>query len=285
MMFTYDYSDTSARSCDKPCIRSNRLRACEAPPVLRTDLRPDSIFERIEKIRVWQDSEERAMGIQGNLLAREADTTFRPSDVSKTEVETSSRRYNDAKFPQGFKPTSDILKSNQDLDSRGVESKDTIMDDVPVELQPRYNVKSQHPTEAIRNVDFWDRLQIDAESKEVLKKQQKEIREMSFTLKAVLELQVSILQDLQRNIEAIMQEDSQEKFNNIPSSICDHRTLVKRFKPQSCDTSSYAKAFMATPKKKNPKDTSCSSVENSDSDGTSSESDAGQEAEASDESF
>ena len=42
---------------------------------------------------------------------------------------------------------------------------------------------------------------------------------------------------------------------------------------------------MATPKKKNPKDTSCSSVENSDSDGSSSESDAGQEAEASDESF
>ena len=46
---------------------------------------------------------------------------------------------------------------------------------------------------------------------------------------------------------------------------------------------SYAKAFMATPKKKNPKDTS-SSVENSEIDG-SSESDAGQETEASDKSF
>jgi hypothetical protein len=45
---------------------------------------------------------------------------------------------------------------------------------------------------------------------------------------------------------------------------------------------SYAKAFMATPKRKNPKDTS-SSVENSEIDG-SSESDAGQEAEASDKS-
>ncbi len=49
MMFTYDYSDTSARSCDKPCIQSNRLLPCKAPPVLRTELRPDSIFERIEK--------------------------------------------------------------------------------------------------------------------------------------------------------------------------------------------------------------------------------------------
>ena len=57
------------------------------------------------------------MGIQRDLHAQEADTALRLSDVSETEVETSSIRYNDAKFLQGFKPTSDILKLNQDLDS------------------------------------------------------------------------------------------------------------------------------------------------------------------------
>ncbi len=65
------------------------------------------------------------------------------------------------------------------------------------------------------------------------KKQQKEIQEISFTLKAVLELQISIVQNVQRNIVAILQNDeSHEKFNNIsiPSSISDHQTLVKLFK-------------------------------------------------------
>jgi hypothetical protein len=47
---------------------------------------------------------------------------------------------------------------------------------------------------------------------------------------------------------------------------------------------SYAKAFMATPKKKHPNDTS-NSVENSKFDGSSRASDAGQETDASDESF
>jgi hypothetical protein len=284
-------------------------------------------------------------------------------------VKTSSIRYNDAKFLQGFKPTSDILKSNQDLDSGGVESKDTIDEDVPV--VPQIKVQRQHPTEAMKNEDLLGRLQIEAELKELLgrliiqnKKQQKEIQEMSFTLKAVLELQIVIVQDVQRNIEATLQNDeSHEKFNNIsiPSSVSDHRTLVKLFKSTGTDTDafhdassihfepkttnvtdnviqrtgassrhcalvvgsnrdrtdkdseiekgvdkkvickgtnkrkllptgplddsaiSYAKAFMATPKRKNPKDTS-SSVENSEIDG-SSESDAGQEADASDESF
>jgi hypothetical protein len=84
-----------------------------------------------------------------------------------------------------------------------------------------------------------DRLQIEAELKELLKrliiqnkKQQDKIQEMSFSLQTVLELQISIVQDVRRNIEAILQNDeSREKFDNIPSSISDHRKLVKHFKP------------------------------------------------------
>ena len=143
MMIT---SVTYARSRGKSSIWSDRLRACETSPVLRTDLRPDSTS--------GHDScsgDERDMGIQGNLPAREADTTLRPSDVSEThKVETPSVVHIDARFPQGFKQTSEALKLNQDLDSGGVESKITIQEDVPVALRTRSRDQLQHPTEAMK---------------------------------------------------------------------------------------------------------------------------------------
>ena len=224
MMIT---SDTNARSCGKPRIRSKRLRAYETSPVLCTTLRPDSDSERGSC-----SEEEREMGIQGNLLAREADTTLRPSDVSEThEVETPSVVDMDESFPQGFMGTSDTLKSNQDLDSGGVESMNTIQEDVPVALRTRSRYQLQHPTEAMKNEDLLDRLQIEAELKELLKQliiqnknQQDKIQEMNFTLKAVLEMQITSLQDVQSNIVAFLQNDYQEKFDtiSIPSSISDH---------------------------------------------------------------
>ena len=135
-------SDTYARSCGKPSIRSNRLRACETSPVLCTDLRPYSTSEQ-----GLCSGEEREIGIQSNLLAREADTTLRPSDVSEThKVVTPSVVHIDAKFLRGFKRTSEALKSNQDLDSRGVESKNTIKEDAPVALRTRSRDQLQHPT-------------------------------------------------------------------------------------------------------------------------------------------
>ncbi len=73
-----------------------------------------------------------------------------------------------ARFLQGFKPTSDSLKSNQDLDCGGVESKHTIDEDVPV--VPQSKVQLQHPTEAMKNADLLGRLQIEAELKELLKR-------------------------------------------------------------------------------------------------------------------
>ena len=176
------------------------------------------------------------MGIQGNLPAREADTTLRPSDVSEThEVETPSVVHIDARFLRGFTRTSEALKSNQDLDSGGVESKNTIKEDVPIALRTRSRDQLQHPTEAMKNEDLLDRLQIEAELKELLKQliiqnknQQDEIQEMNSTLKTILELQIESIQDVQRNIVAILQNDYQEKFDNIsvPSSISDPKTLV-----------------------------------------------------------
>ena len=74
------------------------------------------------------------MDIQGNLLARKADTSLRPCDVSETQVETTSAVCMDAKFLRGFMWTSATLKSNQGLDSGGAKSKDIIKEDVPVAL-------------------------------------------------------------------------------------------------------------------------------------------------------
>ncbi len=57
------------------------------------------------------------------------------------------------------------------MDSRGVESKDTIKGvALPVALQPRSNVQLQHTAEAKKSEDLLDGLQIKAELKEILKK-------------------------------------------------------------------------------------------------------------------
>ena len=335
------------------------------------------------------------MAIQGNSLARKAVTSLRPSDVGETQVETTSAVRMDAKFLRGFKWTSAALKSNQDLDSGGVESKDTIKEDVPVALRTRSRDQTQHPTEAMKSEDLSERLRIEVELKELLKQLiiqnknqqdlQHEILQMKSTLKDVLEMQITSIQDIQRNIVAL-KNDYQEKFSDIsiPSSISDPKTMVNRFTPVTTeidvihDTSScinfelqttsqtdviddvniasnassrhcaymarsekrlidiaidamdaiedenisdkdsevnigvyikangkdtgrgihkmlptgplndsavsYAKAFMATPKKKNPKDTS-NSYENSEIYGSPSASDDGQEIESSDESL
>ncbi len=61
---------------------------------------------------------------------------------------------------------------------------------------------------------------------------QHEILQMKSTLKDVLEMQITSIQDIQRNIVAL-QNDYQEKSDNIsiPSSICDPKKLVNRFTP------------------------------------------------------
>ena len=109
------------------------------------------------------------MAIQGNLLARKAAKSLRPCDVGETQVETTSAVCMDAKFLRGFKRTSATLKSNQNLDSGGAESKDIIKEDVSVALRTRSRDQLQHPTEAMKCEDLLGRLQIEIQLKELLK--------------------------------------------------------------------------------------------------------------------
>ncbi len=68
----------------------------------------------------------------------------------------------------GFKWTSEILRLNQDLDLGGVESKNTIKENVPIALWTRSKDQLQHQTKAMKNNDFLDIIHIEAEWKELL---------------------------------------------------------------------------------------------------------------------
>ena len=54
------------------------------------------------------------------------------------------------------------------MDSRGVESKDIIKEDVPVALQTRSRDQLQHPTEAMRSEDLLGRLKIEIKVKVII---------------------------------------------------------------------------------------------------------------------
>ncbi len=174
-------------------------------PVICTDLRPDSNSEQVSCLE-----EEKDAGIQGNLPAREADATIRPSDISETDkVETSATVYVNARFLRGFKLTSDTLKLIQGLDSGGVGSDDTFKFEEVAPVAMRTNrslgkIKPQHSTRAMKCGDLFDRLQIETEWKEFLqhliiqnKNQKDEIQAMRSILKTILELQLTIVQEVQ----------------------------------------------------------------------------------------
>ncbi len=94
----------------------------------------------------------------------------------------------------------------------------------------------------MKSEDSLERLHIGVESKELLKQLiiqnrnqqdlQHEILQMKSTLKDALEMQITSIQDIQRNIVAL-KNDYQEKFSNIsiPYSISDHKIVVNRFTP------------------------------------------------------
>ena len=94
----------------------------------------------------------------------------------------------------------------------------------------------------MKSEDLLGSLQIEIELKELLKQLiiqnknqqdlQHEILQMKSTLKDVLEMQITSIQDIQRNIVAL-KNDYQEKFSDIsiPSSISDPKTMVNRFTP------------------------------------------------------
>ena len=99
---------------------------------------------------------------------------MRLSDLSETDkVETPSTVNIDARFLRGFKLASDTLKSNQDLDSGGIESNDTFKFEevAPVAMSANRglgNIQPHHSTRAIKYGDLFDRSHIEAELKESL---------------------------------------------------------------------------------------------------------------------
>jgi hypothetical protein len=82
--------------------------------------------------------------------------------------------------------------------------------------------------------DLFDRLHIKAELKESLqhliiqnKNQKEEIQSMRSTLNKILELQLTIVQEVQRSMVTILHNEYQKKFDNISitseSSIREHK--------------------------------------------------------------
>ncbi len=76
---------------------------------------------------------------------------MRSNDSSEMDkVELPSAVYVDARILQAFTLTSDTLKSNQDLDSRGVESNDTFEEVTMRANRSLCNIQPHHSTRAIK---------------------------------------------------------------------------------------------------------------------------------------
>ncbi len=92
--------------------------------------------------------------------------------------------------------------------------------DEPIALQTRRKFKLQYPPKAMKDKDILGGSQIEAKDKELLlqliaqtKRQQGEVTEMNLVLKKVLELPISIVQELQGGVTAELQNDTQENNN------------------------------------------------------------------------
>ncbi len=113
-------SDTSTHLCCKLSPSSDRLRACESHPVLRTKLRPNSYSEQIQCSR-----EEGDKGAKGYLLAKVADTPLSMKDGSDPlEVDCTPPIHMDGDTTWSLKWISPDLK-DQSVNSEGAKSKDT----------------------------------------------------------------------------------------------------------------------------------------------------------------
>ena len=224
-MDSVDYmvtSDTTAPPCGKLSPVSNRLRACETPPVLRTKIHPNAGSEQIQCSR-----EEGKMGTNGYLPARAADTSSSLKDTS--DVTESPSRYINERIQQCPEKTPAGQKSNQGFGSEGAKSKDTIKMDEPIARRTRRNLRIQHPSKALKDKDALDKA--DTEVRELLlqliaqnKEQRDQIKAMNLVLEKVLEQQASMINELHGNAAA-SQNDSQASNISIESM-----ELVKPFK-------------------------------------------------------
>ena len=107
------------------------------------------------------------------------------------------------------------------MGSEGVGSKDTIEMNEPVATRTRRSTKLQHPSKAEKTKNITGKLQM--ETKENMKsillqlrqqnqQQQDRLTEMNVMLKNVLELQLSIVHELRKDVEAELQSKELEKL-------------------------------------------------------------------------
>ncbi len=120
-----------------------------------------------------------------------------------------------------------------EIRSRLGHSMDSFEMNEPIALCTRRKFKLQYPSEAMKDKDILVGLQVEAEDKKLLlqliaqsKRQQGEFIGTKLVLKKVLELQISIVQELQGEITAELRNDAQDKSDK--KFKCE---LVKLFQP------------------------------------------------------
>jgi hypothetical protein len=156
------------------------------------------------------------------LLVRTTDTSLSLKDPSDVQRDSPSR-YTNELIQSCLRKTLNDQKSEPGLDSvlEGFYSKDTLKMEPIAQLTRRkfkassYNIHLRQLRTKTFLVDYKSKLKkrinsaIDCTSK----RQQGEITEMNSVLKKVLELQISIVQELQGKITAELRNGTHQKFN------------------------------------------------------------------------
>ena len=233
-------SVTSHASLRHPESTFNQVMSLELSPALRA-IRPDS-------------STEQSSGIEGDgLLQLERDLPARtavtdtPSSLNDGADghETESPAYAVEKIPACLKKTSRNQKANQRLGSEGVGSKDTIKMNEPVATRTRRSTKLQHPSTAEKTKNITGKLQMETEEnmKSILlqlrqqnQQQQDRLTEMNVMLKNVLELQLLVVHELRKDVEAELQ--SKEKLPLPGPELVNSRTATNEIGADTTEASS-----------------------------------------------
>ena len=132
---TMNTSDTTMRPCVKDSPGSNRLRACETSPVLRTGLRPGNISEQF---LCSENGGDVRIQLERHLTTSDADTTTDQSLASEgAESEDISKDAGLPCSPSGLDEPDDSQESHQSSVSEGDKLHGELPEDIPVALRTR----------------------------------------------------------------------------------------------------------------------------------------------------
>ena len=216
-------SDTIARPCVKESPGLNRLRACEAFPVLRTGLRPGSISEQVPCSENGGD-----MRIHRHLTTSDADSSADQSLASEgAESEDTSKDAGQPCSPSMLDGSNDPQESHQSSVSEGDKLHGELPEGTPVALRTRS--KRQHQDAHTLEVnDILDRSQTGNEVKELILQLIEQNEEQKNKLSSALECHQTIVKKLQWDIAKLRKRSSRKFKVSFPNS---DRRRVKRFTP------------------------------------------------------